>query len=272
MAPSDTRRAELDRLVEMWLAHNEVFTVSDHLEQACKHFPEVGWLAILELVRQAPSDEALSTIAMTRGPLETLIARHGASFITRIAAEARANARFKECLGHVQIFSNRIQPTLWDSLAEATGRELRVHPHSEPAWLRKQSPDIGSMLEFDPHPLTQPPPETPAALAQAWLTSEETFAATDDVRELLEQDGDEAWYVLSELVRRASVDALGAIGAGPLEDWLGNHGETIIDRVEEAAAGDQRWRIAVSAVWQGKMTDDLWARVQQARGDEPARG
>ena len=268
----DSRRAELGKIVDMWLAHHAVHAMWRDVEQSCKYFPEIGWLVILELVRQAPSDEILEQIAGTREPLETLISKHGTAFIDRVEAEARSNPIFTKCLRMLDIASNRIRPELWNRLADASGLKLRVRPHSEPTWLRKEEPEIESMLDFEPHHMMEPPQLPPSEMAAAWLTSQETFWAWEAIRDVVERGEADAWFVLSELVRRSSLDGLGAIGAGPLEDWLGDHGEKVIDLVEEVAAQDQRWRIAISSVWQGKMREELWQRVVRTRGDEPERG
>ena len=269
----DTRRVELDKLVSTWLAHSAVFDMYDAAGRSCKYFPEIGWSVVKELVRQAPNDEALRKIALTREPLETLIVKHGPAFIDRIEAEARTNVVFKKCLGMIDIAANRIPAELWNRLAGASERELRVRPHSEPKFLREEEPNIEFMLDYDFHPMTEAPSFSAPEMAASWLTYWETFWAWEDAREVLERGGDEAWFVISELITRSPTErGLGAIGAGPLEDWLQLHGPKVIGLLEGEAARDRRWRVAVSSVWQGDMTDELWERVVRTRGDEPERG
>ncbi len=260
--------------MDTWLANDASHDLAMAAERLCRYLPEHGWPVILELVRQAPSDDVLSRIAQTRGPLETLIARHGAAFIGRIETEARTNPRMKTCLGLVDIASNRMAPEVWTRLADASGRELRVRPHSVPEFLRKEDSNVENMLDWDPAPpLTEPPSATAQEIAAMWLAHGEAFWAWEAVSDLMrEGDLDESWAVLLALVRRGSDDALGAIGAGPLEDWLDNHGERIINRVEQEAARDPRFRYCLSHVWRGDMNEALWERVIRARGDEPQRG
>lgn len=273
MSLPDSRRTELGILVDTWLAHHAVHQRMNAVEQACKYFPETAWPIILELVRQAPSDDALDQIAMTRGPLEALIAAHGSRMMNQIEAEARRDARFKQCLGRVRIASNRIPPELWTRLSEASGQSLQVRAHSEPAWLREEHPDTEFMLDWDPHPPANPPITPPADLAAGWLTYWETFWAWEGVGELVREGEEDSWFVLSELIKRSTDDdTLGAIGAGPLEDWLNDHGPRVIALIEAEAARSRNFRVAVSAVWQSRMSDDIYARVVKARGDEPARG
>ena len=49
------------------------------------------------------------------------------------------------------------------------------------------------------------------------------------------------------------------------------HGDAIIERVEECAAADQRFRYCLSNVWP-VLPEPIWERVVRARGDEPQRG
>jgi len=55
------------------------------------------------------------------------------------------------------------------------------------------------------------------------------------------------------------------LSAGPLEDLLAMHGPAIIDRVEAEAARDPTFAKLLGGVWQNRMTDEVWARVQAAR-------
>ena len=264
---------ELDRLVDTWLAHNAAFELSQAAVQSCRYFPDVGWSVVTELVRQAPDDELLRKIASTREPLEMLISKHGAAVIDRVEAETRTNPTFKKCLAMLRIASNRIPPELWGRLADAAGRQLVVRPHSEPRFLREEEPNVEFFLDYDFHPPSEAPRASAVQMAAAWLASTETFWAWEQVTNLVEQGGDEAWFVLTELIRRAPEErALCSIGAGPLENWLERHGERVMFLAEEQAGKDRSWRVAISAVWQGEMSDELWARVVRARGDEPERG
>jgi hypothetical protein len=65
--------------------------------------------------------------------------------------------------------------------------------------------------------------------------------------------------------------ALGYIAAGPLEHLLGWHGESWIAKIEERAAIDPKFARTLTGVWQYRMSDLLWVRVQalQARVSNP---
>ncbi len=66
-------------------------------------------------------------------------------------------------------------------------------------------------------------------------------------------------------------DELYDIAAGPFEGLMGNHGDDYIDRVEELAARSEKFRNMLRGSWQHMMSDEVWARVQVARGEPTTR-
>lgn len=60
------------------------------------HDPEAAWPVILRLVARAEDDETLAYVAA--GPLEDLLADHGAAFIERVEVEAARDSRFRRAL------------------------------------------------------------------------------------------------------------------------------------------------------------------------------
>jgi hypothetical protein len=90
------------------------------------------------------------------------------------------------------------------------------------------------------------------------------------VVEMLQEYPDEAWPVLLSLIDVARDDKeLALVAAGPLEELLVAHGLHVIDRVEEQAARNGRFRRALSGVWRREIGDEVWGRVVKARGTEP---
>jgi hypothetical protein len=81
-------------------------------------------------------------------------------------------------------------------------------------------------------------------------------------------DPEAAWSLILEGVSRAKSNAvLGLIGAGTLENFLAHHGPAFIDRVEELARTDQRFLVAVTNVWQWKIEDAVWVRIEAIRAE-----
>jgi len=81
---------------------------------AVQDYPELAWEAIVAAIDQPRMEAHLGLLAA--GPLEDLLSKHGAAFIDRVEALARANAKFAWVLGGV-----------WQ------------HTMPEPLWLRVQA-------------------------------------------------------------------------------------------------------------------------------------
>jgi hypothetical protein len=81
-------------------------------------------------------------------------------------------------------------------------------------------------------------------------------------------DPEKAWAYILEGVRRASSEkVLGLIGASALENFLGHHGEALIDRVELEANTDPRFRTAVLNLWRWEISDAVWQRIVRLQGE-----
>jgi hypothetical protein len=87
--------------------------------------------------------------------------------------------------------------------------------------------------------------------------------ASDRMYSILDGAPEIAWEIIVELVHRAPSDgSLSFFAAGPLEDLLSKDGPDFIDRVEERAAVNERFRRAVGMLRRLGMVNDVWARVQ----------
>lgn len=95
--------------------------------------------------------------------------------------------------------------------------------------------------------------------------------AWEKLRRMIEAYPEVGWDLVQDLVRYAPSDrVLAHVAAGPLEDLLVQHGDLLIERVDAAAATDLKFRKCLACVWQNRMPDSLWAKVQAAtRGQEP---
>ena len=86
------------------------------------------------------------------------------------------------------------------------------------------------------------------------------------MRHIIEGAPELAWELVTGLIDLPSDDALGYFAAGPLEDLIGEHGASFIDRVEERARTDPRFRRAVRVVRYG-VRDDVWRRLERLTFD-----
>src|SRR5262249_47921220 len=93
-------------------------------------------------------------------------------------------------------------------------------------------------------------------LLSSWFAHELTFWAFDAVHDLIREDPERLWMITKPFVPAApDEEALGYIGAGPLEDLLSDYGEHFIERVEQQAATDAKFRYCLAGVWQSEMSD-----------------
>jgi len=87
--------------------------------------------------------------------------------------------------------------------------------------------------------------------------------------ELAERHPLDLFPIVLEMVRQApDDDGLAFVAAGPLEELLKFHGESILPMVEAVALTDARFRRALSGVWQSTIPPVVWVRVQAARAGE----
>ena len=111
-------------------------------------------------------------------------------------------------------------------------------------------------------------------LAQRWLSfainqhpdsnpgDDPNFVAFMDFDWLVTDDPEQAWATILEVLSKTdSLQVLGQLAAGPLEDLLSNHGEHFIDRTEELARIDPKFAVLLGGVWKFQITDPIWERI-----------
>ena len=98
------------------------------------------------------------------------------------------------------------------------------------------------------------PAGSPEYNASAWAT--DTIDLRFDAPETL-------WLLILAVHRKdQSVKVQGPLSAGEVEDLLRMHGDNFIDRIEAEARTDPSFARLLGGVWQGQMSDQLWARLQ----------
>lgn len=111
------------------------------------------------------------------------------------------------------------------------------------------------------------------SLAEGWIAfwsapegSQEREALDwvwDKEYDLMQQEPDEIWRLILEILRRNSSDKIQEVlAAGPLEDLLAKYSSGVIERVEAEAKSNPMFAQLLGGVWKNSMTDDIWARVQ----------
>lgn len=111
------------------------------------------------------------------------------------------------------------------------------------------------------------------ALAKGWIAywhdpkNEETWESwnrsSERLSDFVENDPEEAWRVIlaiNALDRSNKIQEV--LSAGPIEDLLSKHGESMIAAVEFQARRDPTFAKLLGGVWKNRMSDEIWARLQ----------
>ena len=114
-----------------------------------------------------------------------------------------------------------------------------------------------------------PIPELAAAYLRQYRTgSDEDFWAVEEVQDRIRsaRNPSDAWSVTLALVEAADDEALGYVGAGPLEDFVVTHGAPHIDWIEDAARRDPKFAACLASIWlsDDALPADIVARVVAA--------
>jgi len=111
----------------------------------------------------------------------------------------------------------------------------------------------------------------PARVAKAWLQYvPRPRWLFEWVMHVCGNEPDGGWSIVQALVAAAKDDEdLALVAAGPLEELLRTHGSSVVERVEQLAQHDRRFRRALSGVWRSTIDQAIWSRVLNAVGDEP---
>jgi hypothetical protein len=100
-----------------------------------------------------------------------------------------------------------------------------------------------------------------------WLAPEgsperEKYAGATDLQWEY-QEPETLWLLILEIHHRdQSATIQQVLSAGPVEDLLARHGENFVDRIEAEARKDPLFAKLLGGVWQNRMSDAVWKRVQ----------
>ena len=98
------------------------------------------------------------------------------------------------------------------------------------------------------------------------------FWACEAVDVQVRKEPEMAWSMILRLIELSSDDRILAnVAAGPLEDLLGLQAYTFIDRVEQQARQDAKFRRCLSAVWGwSSIPEDVQVRMRRTwEGEDP---
>jgi len=102
-------------------------------------------------------------------------------------------------------------------------------------------------------------------IAEAWITKREGSWTDDHERlaGLIHSAPEQALasiFAIMQITEDQKV--LGGLAAGPLEDFLGVHGEAYLETFHALALEHRRLREVLDGVWQGAMPKRVWHRIE----------
>jgi hypothetical protein len=102
-------------------------------------------------------------------------------------------------------------------------------------------------------------------IAESWITRRAGDWTDDDARlaRLIHSAPDQALATMFGIMQITDDQGtLNNLAAGPLEDFLGVHGEAYIDTLHTIALAHRRLREVLDGVWQGAMPKHVWHRIE----------
>ncbi len=88
--------------------------------------------------------------------------------------------------------------------------------------------------------------EENSRLAKVWIKQSETHWAYEKLLDILNESHDKAWPVIFEIAKNScSLDVLGMLAAGPLEDILCQDSDCYLELIGEQAGKCENFRIAL---------------------------
>jgi hypothetical protein len=93
------------------------------------------------------------------------------------------------------------------------------------------------------------------------------FWAWQVARNLINDDPTEAWLLILALLHNAPDDGvLGSVAAGELEEFVLAHAADFIDRIEDEARRNSRFKSALSYLYVWRLSPELFDRIEAAAG------
>jgi hypothetical protein len=260
--------------VDAWLRHDALSSDADLVDRLVRYSVESGWRCVLALHRLSEASASDVGLARWFGPIERLLYYHGDSVKDRLMDLARRDTAFRARLA--PLADNRtVAPEIIDAIGAVCGWQRRSRA-------RHGNPEIDravNMADLDVSPpmskddwivIDRPRGDAEfARLASAWLEREALQWSSEEVFEVVTgADPKRGWDLILNLVEEAPTDdALGSIGAGPIENFLGLNGEAWIVAIEAKAASDPKFCYALSHAWQGRTPDPVWDRIRHVTAE-----
>jgi hypothetical protein len=93
---------------------------------------------------------------------------------------------------------------------------------------------------------------------------EEIFKIEDEVSRMLKTSANTSWQFVDRVIQiDQSEFVLARLGAGPVEDLLGNFGGSVLPALEERFERSPAFRKVLASVWRNRIPHDVWTHNQR---------
>ena len=98
---------------------------------------------------------------------------------------------------------------------------------------------------------------------------DDLFWAYLELDKLISNDPNEALLVIGNIINVDNSDVIAEnLAAGPLEDLLVRHGESILNAIIDLSTKDQKFSSLLGGVWANTIDKDVWDKIQESVGNK----
>jgi hypothetical protein len=243
-------RPDRSTVVNAYLKNSASARGAHDLKRAVEEQPQRAWHLILALINTGPPEHDAIDVSWD---LMQLLRLHGPTVIADVEQAERANPAVRHVVRAMRVEQER-RPGAFRIPAEIWNRVNALADGETAVGTTPISPDLSADDQ---------------AVVRATIVHEDSFWAWEYVDASVDKDPREAWPLILSIVNAApSDDDLAALGAGPLEDILCKHGQSVIETIEAEAASNAKLRFALAGVWRSTMSEAIWNRVTVALGSQ----
>jgi Family of unknown function (DUF6869) len=240
-----------DEIVDSYLENYRHLRKMIRIDQLITEDPDRALPLVLEIIHRGQDYNFESYDLFS--PLWDLLRRHGEAIIDRIEREALSSVMLRRCLWKMKLSQEntppeyRIAEELWRRVKQAAGGTT----------------DYNSRLPeaVQPNRLSEESEE----LLFSWFAYKRTQWASSLTWDLTDQNPERSWPIIKALIEAApDDDTVSHIGAGEVQDLLSKHGEQFIERIEQQAAVDAKFRACLTLVRPSRLTKEILRRLTRA--------
>jgi hypothetical protein len=95
---------------------------------------------------------------------------------------------------------------------------------------------------------------------------EEHFWAIEKLIQAARNNPELCWVSINKILEKIETPFFEAsLAAGPLEDLLTEHGESIIDRIVTLSSTNEKFRHLLGGVWRSTIEKKVWNKIEKIR-------